>query len=392
MVQSEIVINSFENLKQYLESKPNEHRRYHNYAHSKKVAEEVFRLAKNAGVGKKTKEDLVLAAIFHDIGYATDPENHEQVSADYAEKFLLDHGFDSTRVESVKKYILATKLSWDGFDTNSKYLRDADLNSLASEDYMSINKDLMHERINVEGLEITEEEWNDQNIAFFRSHTFHTDEANELYKKSKKRNFKRLLDKKKKAITDTQQHTLASNKGAQTQLKTSLRNHINLSAIADNKANSMLSVNAIVITVGLPLMAQQVYENKLFLLPIIVLGLSSVISMAYATLSTRPIKMKGTTDLEEILDKKTNLFFFGNFFKMNFMDYETGIKQVVGDDEILENSITRDLFFLGKSLGTKFNYLRICYNAFLIGMVLTVILFVILFLTQPNAPGLHRII
>ena len=88
--------------------------------------------------------------------------------------------------------------------------------------------------------------------------------------------------------------------------------------------------------------------------------------------------MKGVSNLEDIPNKKTNLFFFGNFFRMNFTDYEIGIKEVVGDDKILENSITRDLFFLGKSLGAKFLYLRICYNAFLVGMILTVILFVIL--------------
>ena len=139
----------------------------------------------------------------------------------------------------------------------------------------------------------------------------------------------------------------------------------------------MLSINAIIITVGLPLMTQQIYDNKLLIIPLVILGISSVISMAYATISTRPMKMKGQTNLEEISNKKTNLFFFGNFFNMNFSEYEKGIKQVVGDEQILENSITRDLFFLGKSLGDKFNYLRICYNAFLFGMVLTAILFMI---------------
>jgi len=380
MRQSEIVINSFDNLKRFLESKPNEDRRYHDYTHSKKVAEEVYRLAQRAGLKKKTTEDLVLAAIFHDIGYATDPKNHEYVSAKYAERFLLENEFDPIRVEAVKKYILATKLSWNDFDTNAQYLRDADLNSLGSENYMSINEDLLHEKINIEGEEISEGDWNDHNIDFFRKHTYHTDVANELYKKGKKRNLKRLLKKKKEIISENEQKSFATSRVAQTQLKTSLRNHIDLSSIADNKANIMLSVNAIVITVGLPLMAQQIYENKFFIIPIIVLGLSSIISMAYATLSTRPIKMSGISNLDDIPEKKTNLFFFGNFFKMNFEDYEIGIKQVVGDDEILDNTVTRDLYFLGKSLGAKFHYLRICYNAFLIGMVVTVILFVILFL------------
>ena len=117
------------------------------------------------------------------------------------------------------------------------------------------------------------------------------------------------------------------------------------------------------------------------------LGLSSVISMAYATLSTRPVKMNGLTDLNQINKKKTNLFFFGNFFEMKFDEYEKGITEVIGDEELLENSIARDLFFLGKSLGAKFSYLIICYNAFLIGMILTVTLFIILTIISQSQLG-----
>ncbi|MEE9374298.1 MAG: Pycsar system effector family protein [Saprospiraceae bacterium] len=182
--------------------------------------------------------------------------------------------------------------------------------------------------------------------------------------------------KKKENLKVTSQ-TIASSKAAQTQLKTSLRNHIDLSAIADNKANIMLSINAIVITVGLPLIAQRLGANSYYIYPLIALALSSILSMAYATLATRPIKMSGKTNLDLIKEKKTNLFFFGNFYKMDFNEYETGIKEVVQKNDILENSITRDLFFLGKSLGTKFDYLRSCYNIFMIGMMLTVVLFVV---------------
>jgi hypothetical protein len=182
----------------------------------------------------------------------------------------------------------------------------------------------------------------------------------------------------KKDLQNLRPQSITSSKTAQTQLKTSLRNHIDLSAIADNKANIMLSINAIVITVGLPLMAERLADNGNYIFPMIALGLSSMISMAYATLSTRPIKTHGITSLESINQGKSNLFFFGNFYKMNFDEYEAGIKEVVERNDLLESSITRDLFFLGKSLGVKFDQLRTCYNVFMIGMLTTAILFVII--------------
>ncbi len=182
----------------------------------------------------------------------------------------------------------------------------------------------------------------------------------------------------KKDLQNLGPQSITSSKAAQTQLKTSLRNHIDLSAIADNKANIMLSINAIVITVGLPLMAERLADNGNYIYPMLVLGLSSMISMAYATLSTRPIKTHGTTTLETVKQGKSNLFFFGNFYKMNIDEYEVGMKEVVEKNDLLESSITRDLFFLGKSLGVKFDQLRICYNIFMVGMTLTVLLFVLI--------------
>ena len=180
----------------------------------------------------------------------------------------------------------------------------------------------------------------------------------------------------KKDIGKTGPQSISSSKAAQTQLKTALRNHIDLSAIADNKANIMLSINAIVITVGLPLMAERLSDNSNYIYPMLLLGLSSIISMAFATLSTRPIKTNGITSIDSVRQGNSNLFFFGNFYKMNFGQYEVGMKEVVENNELLENSITRDLFFLGKSLGVKFDQLRICYNVFIVGMILTVLSFV----------------
>lgn len=173
-------------------------------------------------------------------------------------------------------------------------------------------------------------------------------------------------------------NTISTSKTAQTQLKTTLRNHIDLSAIADNKANIMLSVNAIVITIGLPLILDKLTDFPQLLIPIAILGLSSVVSMFYATLATRPIKMTGLTDINTLKDKKTNLFFFGNFYKMSALEYEKGLSTVIADQELLDNAITTDLFYLGKSLGRKYDLLRICYNAFIFGIICSMVSILIL--------------
>lgn len=157
--------------------------------------------------------------------------------------------------------------------------------------------------------------------------------------------------------------------------KTALRNHMDLSSLADNKANIMLSVNALIITIAVPMGAAYVNDAPHLMAPVIILLLTSLCSMIFATLATRPIPMTGMSTKEDIKAGRSNLFFFGNFYRMGLQEYDEGMDEVIKNDQNLEAAIKRDLFFLGSSLGKKYNQLRICYNLFMVGVVLSVILF-----------------
>jgi len=341
-------------------------------------------LAEEAGISEENKENLLLAALYHDIGYCKDKQNHEKEGGKLAVDELGKAGLSKSRCEKINQLILSTKLDWKGEDKLSLLLRDADLYGLASDKYDKISNRLRKEKKAISGKKIPTKEWNKANIKFFEDHIYQTSEGRKLFNQGKALNLMRLkglkVKDKKKKKKDSQ--TISTSKTAQTQLKTALRNHIDLSSIADNKANIMLSVNAIVITVGLPLLVDRMHDNVALMIPTIILAVTSVISMIFATLSTRPIQMSGLTDLKIIPEKKSNLFFFGNFYKMKFDQYEIGMKTVVSNNDIMHNSITRDLFFLGKSLGYKYDYLRICYNVFMVGIVLAVIAFFVVTLIQ----------
>lgn len=162
--------------------------------------------------------------------------------------------------------------------------------------------------------------------------------------------------------------------------KTALRNHLDLSNLADNKANIMLSVNALIITIAMPVAASYITQLPYLLVPAIILLCTCLSSMIFATLATRPIKMSGYTTSETIERGDSNLFFFGNFYRMSFNEYQNGMAKVVDNEEQLEGTIMRDLFFLGRSLGRKYQQLRICYNIFMAGIILAVIIFTIAYL------------
>jgi len=190
---------------------------------------------------------------------------------------------------------------------------------------------------------------------------------------SEKKESKKSKKKKKKSLKGL----LSDNKTGQMIFKTSLRNHLDLSSLADSKASTMLSINSLIITFALPLSMTYVSDKPILAVPIIILLVTCLTSITFATLVTRPHKMKGKTDLKTINEGAGDLFFFGNFFKMSFEDYLEGVKIPLSDEDKLDQSIVRDLYSSGKALGIKYQRLRICYSIFIVGLIIAAVSFLI---------------
>lgn len=223
-------------------------------------------------------------------------------------------------------------------------------------------------------------QWEEKSLRFLqKEHSFYTKAATSAYYNRKLRNIdktkKRLQKKRRIEEKRLGEFSVAKNKAALTMFKIALRNHIDLTAIADQKSNIMLSVNALLLTIGMPVFASYLSEKLYLLAPSIVFMLTCIITMVFATLSTRPIKMDGKTNLNKVPSGKTNLFFFGNFYNIGLNNYQEAIKKVIANKEQLDTSIINDLYFLGHSLGDKFRYLRICYNVFIVGIASSLIAF-----------------
>lgn len=355
---------------------------YHNYDHALLVLESVNQIA---GILKVAGDDLLalqLAALFHDSGFIDGAKNHEQRSQEIAEEYLTKNGFDDILVSKVTSCIAATKMGSETDDQLAIILQDADMSGLGNSNYRKITERLRQELNNTTDNKVGKKEWLSGNIKFLKSCTYNTPAARKLYDKQKAKNHKKLLKKQskvKKAKVTEPELSLAQNKSAQTQFKTALRNHIDLSNIADNKANIMISVNALILTLALPFLIDKALDNHFFWIPIAILASVCLASMIFATLATRPIKLKGVTTQKEVENNSSNLFFFGNYYKMKFEDYKIGVTHVLNDTKALDDSIMRDLFFLGKSLGGKFSYLRLCYNIFMYGITLTVFALMIVY-------------
>ncbi|MDT3407278.1 UNVERIFIED_CONTAM: hypothetical protein QE387_001595 [Pseudacidovorax intermedius] len=168
-----------------------------------------------------------------------------------------------------------------------------------------------------------------------------------------------------------------------TLFRITLSNHTRLSDIADSKANILLSVNAIIISVCLSVLVPKLDapRNSHLIIPSFILLLSSVLTIIFAILSTKPNVTKARFSLQDVKDRKVNLLFFGNFNRMLFEDYQEAMNVLIKDRDYIYDSMVKDLYFLGKVLDRKYKLLSTTYKIFMAGIVISVLSFGYAFLT-----------
>jgi hypothetical protein len=165
--------------------------------------------------------------------------------------------------------------------------------------------------------------------------------------------------------------------------RTASHNHLELSAIADNKANIMITINSINISLIISLLLRRLEEFPNLVIPTAILTLVSLLSIVFAVLATRPIITSGMFSREDILGKRTNLLFFGNFHHMPLDEYEWGMKKLMHSSDMLYSNLIHDIHSIGKVLGSKYYLLRICYSVFMYGIILSILAYAIALIFFP---------
>lgn len=360
---------------------------YHNLRHTQRVVKSARELVEGEGVGKKDQGKLMVAVWFHDLGYLKSHNNHEQESCVMARGFLEKQGSKDEFIDDVCQLILATKMNYEPKNSLEEIMRDADSSHFAKKSFVQTSE-LLREELKLLKLEdYTVDEWREENIQLLRvKHRFYTDFAKENWQKEKDKNIKRLVKAKKKSKKLIKKESLKAkfkgqipDRGVQTLYRVTLRNHIKLSDIADTKANILLSVNAIIISLALANLIPKLDNpsNDYLIYPTFIFIFFSIISMIMSILATKPNVTSGEFTDEDVKTKKVNLLFFGNFHKMNLDKYQWAIKEVIKDQDYIYSSLTKDLYYLGKVLERKYRLLRWTYTVFMVGMILSVIVFAI---------------
>lgn len=372
---------------------------YHNFTHTKRVLRSVNEIIENSDINAEDSEILQLSALLHDTGYIKLREHHEEESVKIATTFLEEQHVDRHIIDAVNECIMATKFSDSPKSELGKIIRDAD-SSHFGKDYFDEASEFLRKELELQDVKTyNTSEWLAENIKVLsQKHQYYTDYALRNWQEQKETNLagliqskrkekKRLKKEQMKAQLKAKAKDASPERAIQSFYRTTLRNHMKLSDIADTKANILLSVNAIIISLMLSTLFSKFDNpaNQYLIVPTIILMLSSITSMILSIIATRPNITSGEFTKEDVENQKVNLTFFGNFHKMKLEDFEWAINELLKDKNYVYNSLTKDLYFLGKVLDRKYRILRVTYTIFMVGMIISVIAFAVSFKFTPNA-------
>lgn len=400
MAESELIKRARAVAEEVFQDKAFENRPFHNLEHTRDVVAAVQEIGPHSLLTEDELESATIAAWLHDIGYLQGAKDHEANAAERARGLLSEWGAPHKKQVDVADAILSTKMPQRPQTMISKVLCDADLYHLSTKQCEYKSNKLRAEWQMVERKNMTEDEWVQQNLTFMESHRYQTPYGQEILQHGKKKNIKKirkLLEPKPHTAKEELEEEVIKlrsklekakaqkpDRGVETMFRTTSSNHIMLSEMADNKANILITINSIILSVVVSVLVRKLEENPKLMVPTIMLVITCLTTTVFAILATRPNVTAGRFTRDDVKNKRTNLLFFGNFHSMKVDDYEWSMKEMMKDSEYLYGSMIKDIYFLGKVLGRKYRRLRVAYNIFMFGFVVSILSFVLAFMMSPK--------
>lgn len=366
---------------------------YHNYRFCSSICNQIRAIGQEEkDIASEQIDQAQLAAIFYVLGKVSD---HQQALKDafsfwnaYATKNDLGSNTLSAVKDSISKFHAGTtkttaaqKLLEDGIHAVKFGQQDEDLMALYKMESISLSKE-----------EISNLDWNTEQYDTLQKINFHypysqltfqpavnrkiLDYAQKI--KRNKRNGPKAWEHEKLRKFQNLERRLPGD-ATQTFFRSNFRVHINLSAIADQKANIMISVNAIMISVIISVLSYRniTETSPMVMAPAAIFLTMSLTSLICAVLSARPKVTRVNKRKMPKSEIQKNIVFFGNFVNLELDEYEEAVDAMFRDSELIYGNMVRDLYFLGKVLDQKYRYLSLSYDVFMVGFIITVITFMV---------------
>jgi len=370
---------------------------FHNLSYINKTVDYANQICDMEKVSREERENILVAAWLFSTGYLFDYIDYRKQSIRVANEFLRDNLIDAQKSESILMIVETVLHNKQHENICGEILYDASEFYVAIDEFLLWVKYHRQERNYFLKPKLTKRSFWQTVENYLHEHEFCTASGKSLFAAEKDKNLGKIKfllkqELKQQLPTDNRmiiedlreeirqvnqkvEKRLSSTRGFDTLYRITARNQVALSGLADNKANILITLNTLIVSAVITFVLVNYAELEFLMLPSFVTIGFSMLSISLAILAARPKIRPGVFSMDDFHDKKVNLLFYGNFFKVDYDDYETAIKEMLGDQDLLLSNLTRDQYTLGKILGRKYKLLNISFTVFLTGFVISSLTF-----------------
>jgi len=150
-------------------------------------------------------------------------------------------------------------------------------------------------------------------------------------------------------------------------LRQTRMHHVQLSSMADAKANILLTTSLLII----PLLIRYL-DDELLRWPtvnMLAFCLLTALLAAYVVMPHVPLSVRRPKAFD-LTSERFNVLFFGDFLHMQYAQYQAAMEEVLQEPGRTYEAQVREIYLLGEFLGRKkYRFLRLAYLTLLFGLI-----------------------
>lgn len=361
---------------------------YHNFEHTEQTVSTCKEIIKNYDLEEDVAQQIMIAAYFHDTGFIETYDGHEEASQKIAKDYLIENtDYDAAFVDGVLDLIYSTKYDVNPEGLAQEILHDADYIHIGRKRFFRRAELLRLEWEESQNTTYNQKDWDKKQLDFLTGLKFRTRYVLDNYTSRKSKN---LLEQRER-YNKSRQKGRKLGRGIDTMYRNVYRTNIDLSSIADSKANMMISINTIIMSVfaaalgsGFTFSGQDFIEHIRFTIPMALLILGCLVSVIFAILSATPNVTNKDVDKKKIKERKSSVLFFGNYTELKMEEFVSSLQLLRKEQNMVYDNMTIDLYYLGKVLRKKYRLLNIAYMTFLTSLCVSMVSFLIILVISAN--------
>jgi pycsar effector protein len=147
--------------------------------------------------------------------------------------------------------------------------------------------------------------------------------------------------------------------------------HVQLSVMADMKANGLMTIAGLMLTLSAPFIVREQFRSAVIAL--MISSLLTIVLAAFAVMPDTPFRIRKTAR-PDVSHPKFNLLFFGTFVSMEYEQFAAAMEEMMNDPSKTYEAQVREIYTLGVFLAAKkYRFLRFAYLAFVSGLVISLL-------------------